>query len=91
MTENGWQKSATLFIVGLGLGAGLGVLFAPKSGEETRADIANGVNDCADELVAQGKKIGRQAQQTIEDAKDQVRAIADAGSQAYKEAKASSS
>ena len=27
------------FLAGLGIGAGLGILFAPKSGEETRKEL----------------------------------------------------
>ena len=91
MDTNGWQKTASVFLFGLGVGAGLGVLLAPKSGQETRDKIADGVKTGVDELVAQGNKIGRRAQKTMEDAKDQVRAIAEADSQAYKEAKTSSS
>ena len=36
------------FLVGLGVGIGLGLLFAPRSGEETRSDIADRANDLAD-------------------------------------------
>ena len=47
------------FLIGLGIGVGLGVLFAPMSGEETRnnlADRANDLSDSARELVDQGKE-----------------------------------
>ena len=46
------------FLIGLGIGVGLGVLFAPMSGEETRnnlADRASDLQDSARELVDQGK------------------------------------
>ena len=36
------------FLVGLGIGVGLGVLFAPMSGEETRNNISQRANDLAD-------------------------------------------
>ena len=36
------------FLCGLGLGIGLGVLFAPMSGEETRNNLAERANDLAD-------------------------------------------
>ncbi len=37
------------FLVGLGLGAGLGMLFAPKSGEELRKELKNKLNDFLEE------------------------------------------
>lgn len=37
------------FLVGLGLGVGLGMLFAPMSGEETRRNITDRANDLADQ------------------------------------------
>lgn len=36
------------FLVGLGVGIGLGVLFAPMSGVETRSNIRERANDLAD-------------------------------------------
>ncbi len=35
------------FLAGLGLGIGLGVLFAPKSGEQTRSDLQSRANELA--------------------------------------------
>lgn len=35
------------FLVGLGIGVGLGVLFAPMSGRETRDNIADRATDLA--------------------------------------------
>ena len=50
------------FLAGLGIGIGLGVLFAPTSGEETRRNISERANDLAD-----------QARETIEQGRDRVR------------------
>ena len=41
------------FLLGAGLGVGLGLLFAPKSGKETRKDLAKAF----DELVEKAKEI----------------------------------
>ena len=49
MAKKGWGK----FILGAGLGAGLGVLFAPKKGSETRKELAKKV----DELLAKAKEL----------------------------------
>jgi gas vesicle protein len=35
------------FLIGLGMGVGLGILFAPMSGEETRNNLADRANDLA--------------------------------------------
>lgn len=46
------------FLAGLGIGALVGVLYAPKAGKETREDIVNGAREAkekAAELVEQGK------------------------------------
>jgi gas vesicle protein len=50
------------FCFGLGLGAVLGVLFAPKSGEATRADVSVAIQTNLDEVVRKGRKLVRQAQ-----------------------------
>ena len=50
------------FLVGLGIGVGLGVLFAPMSGVETRDNIRDRANDLAD-----------QAKETYEQGRDRVR------------------
>jgi gas vesicle protein len=35
------------FLMGLGIGVGLGILFAPRSGEETRTNLGSRANDLA--------------------------------------------
>lgn len=49
MSKKGWGK----FVVGAGLGAGLGLLFAPKTGSETRKDLKVKI----DELLAKAKEL----------------------------------
>jgi gas vesicle protein len=47
------------FLFGLGLGVGLGVLFAPMSGEETRNTLQERAQDLANsarETIEQGKE-----------------------------------
>lgn len=49
------------FLVGLGIGVGLGVLFAPMSGEQTREKMAQRAGDLADS-----------ARETFEQGRDRV-------------------
>ncbi|HVW85875.1 MAG TPA: YtxH domain-containing protein [Bryobacteraceae bacterium] len=80
------------FFLGLGIGVGIGMLFAPKSGEETRdllmskADEGkeylkkqtSGLRDSAGDLLDKGRDvIGRQ--------KDTLNDAIEAGKQAYRE------
>ncbi len=47
------------FLVGLGIGSGLGVLFAPMSGEETRNTLSEKASDLANsakETYQQGRE-----------------------------------
>ena len=50
------------FLLGAALGAGLGILFAPQSGEHTRRDLAR-----------RGRKLKMQAEDAIDDVSEQVR------------------
>ena len=47
------KKGAGKFVLGAAVGAGLGLLFAPKKGKDLRADLKNKI----DELVNQVKEI----------------------------------
>ena len=49
MAKKGWGK----FVLGAGIGAGLGMLFAPKSGSETRKELKAKIDD----LVAKAKEL----------------------------------
>ena len=81
------------FFLGLGLGVAVGVLFAPKSGQETREMLRNKANEGADYVKRRGAELREQAaeaiergKQTIQRHKDNLSAAVDAGRQAYREA-----
>ena len=59
MAERDWELVKGFVIGGL-IGAALGILFAPKSGRETRQDIA----DKADELMAKARDEYEKAAET---------------------------
>jgi gas vesicle protein len=47
------------FLAGLGIGIGLGILFAPMSGEDTRENLSQRASDLADsarDIVDQGRE-----------------------------------
>jgi gas vesicle protein len=85
-----WAESNSAFVVGLGVGAALGVLFAPRSGDDTREYILESAKDGVDGAVAAGQKLTQRAQQAIDEAKGRVRQAKEVGEQAFREAKNSS-
>src|SRR5438477_6616175 len=93
MEKNMDKNGLSSFLLGLGVGVAIGMLFAPKSGEETRELIKNKageggeylkqrsseLKDTASGWVDKGREaVGRQ-KETINDAME-------AGKQAYRDA-----
>ena len=67
------------FLAGLGIGAVIGVLYAPKAGKETREDLLNGARE-AKEKAAEYVEQGRQkAAELVEEGKRQARESIDKG------------
>jgi gas vesicle protein len=78
MADNVGSK-VTYFLVGMGIGALVGLLFAPKSGEETRKFLtdkadegrdyaqkkARELRERADELIERGKETAGRHKETI--------------------------
>jgi gas vesicle protein len=61
------------FLAGMGIGIGLGILFAPMSGEETRENLSQRANDLAGsarDLVGQGRDKVRTTVSAIRDQAD---------------------
>jgi len=71
--------------IGLGVGAALGILFAPKPGEELREDIAGTVNHGIEAVRAGTHKAVRSARRFAGDAKDRISEAVEAGTDAYRE------
>jgi len=86
-----WNHPVSALCIGLGVGAILGILFAPKSGEETRDDIVGTVNDGIDEVRARTAKAARNARKFADQTREQVSDAIDAGTEAYRESLRSSS
>jgi gas vesicle protein len=93
MTRNGskWNHPISALCAGIAVGAVLGILFAPKSGEETREDIAGTVNDGIDEVRARTARAARNARRFADQAREQVNEAIEAGVEEYRESMRSSS
>lgn len=76
-----------LFLLGAALGAGIALLFAPQSGEETRADIrrvARKAKRKARDLGESGREL---AEELMETGRDAVDDLAETGRSALRSAK----
>jgi len=87
------SNSFLWFLAGLGLGAVIGVLYAPKAGQETRDEILQRAEDSREYVVNRARQAREQAQQWADKGrdfyqqqKDQFRSAFEAGKDAYHEA-----
>ena len=69
MADNVGSK-VTYFLVGLGVGALVGVLFAPKSGEETREYLSKRADDGRDFAQNKARELRERADELIERSKE---------------------
>jgi gas vesicle protein len=60
------------FLLGLGVGLTVGMLFAPKSGPETRDYISTKANEGTDYLLKQGQQLKDSASDLLERGKNIV-------------------
>jgi len=89
MADNVGSK-VTYFLVGLGVGALVGILFAPKSGEDTRDYLAKKADEGKDFAQRRPASCGSAADELIERSKevagrkkDSISAAVEAGREAY--------
>jgi len=89
MADNVGSK-VSYFLVGLGVGALMGVLFAPKSGEDTREYLAKRADDCREFAQKKAKELRERADELIERGKDvasrrkdSITAAVEAGREAF--------
>jgi gas vesicle protein len=83
MNTGNMSGSLLPFALGVGVGAAVALLLAPRSGEEFREDISEKVTDGVNELKAVGKHVKRKAQGFVTDAKERVAEAAQAGEAAF--------
>ena len=97
MSDNAGSK-VSFFLIGLGIGSLIGVLFAPRSGEETRDYLAAKADEGRDYAQKKARELRERAEDLIERSKeimgrqkDALTSAVEAGKETYKrEAKISS-
>jgi len=96
MADNVGSK-VSYFLVGLGVGALVGVLFAPKSGEETREYLAKRADDGRDYAQRKARELRERAEDLLERGKEvasrqkeSLSAAVEAGREAYQREKSKS-
>lgn len=94
MADNVGSK-ISFFLVGLGIGALVGILFAPKSGEETREYLSQKADEGREYAQRKARELRERAEDLLERSKtvatrqkDSISAAVDAGREAYNKAKA---
>jgi gas vesicle protein len=94
MADNVGSK-LSFFMVGLGIGALVGILFAPKSGEETREYLSQKADEGREYAQRKARELRERAEDLVERSKqaasrqkDTLTAAVDAGRDAYQREKA---
>lgn len=79
---NNSGRTALAFLTGLGIGAGLTALFAPRSGEETREWIADNAERKFKVLRRRGRRSFRQLEDAVARGEEKVTEVLRSGKQA---------
>jgi len=94
MSDENDGSKVGFFLAGLGIGAVMALLFAPRSGKETRDMIVQKAEEGRDYVVTKSEEIRKQAEDAVEKGRDLVNkqkdllsAALEAGKQAYEEEK----
>jgi len=81
------------FLAGLGIGAAVGILYAPKSGGELRQQLREVAEDSTNTVRGRARQAREQAgswaekgREYLNQQKEQIRSAVEAGRQAYREA-----
>ncbi len=83
--ENNKINSLAWFVAGLGVGALVGILYAPKSGRETREDLVNGARESTEYLRNRTRQAAEQVSGLVDKSKEQVGEYVDRGRAQWEE------
>jgi gas vesicle protein len=91
-------SKVSVFLVGLGIGALVGILFAPKSGEDTREYLSSKADEGRDYAQKKARELRERAEDLIERSKEimsrqreGITAAVEAGKDAYTREKSKAS
>ena len=62
--ESNWVEIISAFAIGVGVGAALGVLFAPKAGDELRGELYDNAKEGLNQAVSKGREWAGRAQES---------------------------
>jgi gas vesicle protein len=93
MSDDRSSNNLGWLLAGMGIGAVIGILYAPKSGRETREALMNSAEEGREFLVTRGRDAREQISTMVDRGKDQIsrqkeqiNSAIEAGRQAYREA-----
>jgi len=79
MSEEKQSSGFSWFLAGLGLGALIGVLYAPKAGRETREDLMSGAREGTEYLKQRGREAADQMGDLVDRGRSQATEYVDRG------------
>ncbi len=77
MADESKMNGLAWFLAGIGVGALVGILYAPKSGRETREDLSTGAREGAEFLKAKSRAAAENVSAFVDKSKEQVSTIVD--------------
>ncbi|MDR2426285.1 MAG: YtxH domain-containing protein [Endomicrobium sp.] len=88
------KDSLAAFILGGIIGVAIGILYAPRSGRETRynlrrvgEDIADTVSDLSEDMKETGRKLYNEGREKVMTGKDKISEAFEAGKKAFEKYK----
>jgi gas vesicle protein len=85
MAEENKINGLAWFVAGLGVGALVGILYAPKSGRETRENLINGAKEGTEYLRHRTRQAAEQVGDLVEKGKEHVGDYVDRGRAQWEE------
>jgi len=85
MAEESKVQGLAWFLAGLGVGALIGILYAPKSGREMREDLAQSAREGTEYLKAKSRQAAEQVGHLVDKGKEQVGEYVDRGRAQWEE------
>jgi gas vesicle protein len=85
MAEDNKANGLAWFVAGLGVGALVGILYAPKSGRETRESLASSAREGTEYLRNRSQKAAEQMSALVDKGKEQVGEYVDRGREQWEE------